>query len=90
MKTKKGFRLRDICGEHIVVAEGIDNIDFSKIISMNESSAYLWEKVQGEKKFTEDELVKMLLEEYDVDEATAKEDVKKLIEQWTEAQIIEA
>ena len=71
MKTKKGFRLRDICGEHIVVAEGIDNIDFSK-------------------EFTEDELVKMLLEEYDVDEATAKEDVKKLIEQWTEAQIIEA
>ena len=57
---------------------------------MNESSAYLWEKVQGEKEFTEDELVKMLLEEYDVDEATAKEDVKKLIEQWTEAQIIEA
>ena len=90
MKTKKGFRLRDICGEHIVVAEGIDNIDFSKIISMNESPAYLWEKVQGEKEFTEDELVKMLLEEYDVDEATAKEDVKKLIEQWTEAQIIEA
>lgn len=90
MKTKKGFRLRDICGEHIVVAEGIDNIDFSKIISMNESSAYLWEKVQGENEFTEDELVKMLLEEYDVDEATAKEDVKKLIEQWTEAQIIEA
>ncbi len=90
MKTKKGFRLRDICGEHIVVAEGIDNIDFSKIISMNESSAYLWEKVQGKKEFTEDELVKMLLEEYDVDEATAKEDVKKLIEQWTEAQIIEA
>lgn len=90
MKTKNGFKLRDICGEHIVVAEGIDNIDFSKIISMNESSAYLWEKVQGEKKFTEDELVKMLLEEYEVDEATAKEDVKKLVEQWTEAQIIEA
>lgn len=90
MKTKNGSKLRDICGEHIVVAEGIDNIDFSKIISMNESSAYLWEKVQGEKKFTEDELVKMLLEEYEVDEATAKEDVKKLVEQWTEAQIIEA
>ena len=46
MKTKKGFRLRDICGEHIIVAEGIANIDFSRIISMNESSAYLWRKVQ--------------------------------------------
>ena len=47
MKTKRGFRLRNICGENIIVAEGIDNIDFSRIISMNESSAYLWQKVEG-------------------------------------------
>lgn len=89
MKTKKGFKLRTICGEHVVVAEGIENIDFSKIISMNETSAYLWEKVQGEKTFTEGELTKMLLEEYEVDEATAKSDVHTLVEQWFEAGIIE-
>ena len=44
MKAKTGFHLRNICGENVIVAEGIENIDFSKIISMNESAAYLWQK----------------------------------------------
>ena len=66
MKQKKGFKLRNVCGEHVVVAEGIENIDFSKIISMNESSAYLWEKIAG-REFTAEDLSELLLEEYDVD-----------------------
>ncbi len=34
MKAKKGFKLRNVCGEHVIVAEGIDNVDFTNIISM--------------------------------------------------------
>ena len=89
MKAKKGFKLRDVCGEKIIVAEGIDNIDFSRIISMNESSAYLWKNIQ-EKTFTTDGLVKLLLDEYEVDEATARADVDQLVQKWLEAGIIEA
>lgn len=88
MKTKKGFHLRTICGENIIVAEGIENIDFSRIISMNESSAYLWTKIEG-KEFTEDELVHYLTEEYEVDEATARRDVQTLTKEWIAAGIIE-
>jgi len=88
MKTKKGFRLRTVCGENIIVAEGIENIDFSKIISMNESSAYLWSKVQDQS-FTIEQLVALLREEYEVDEATATADVKALVAKWQEAGIIE-
>ena len=47
MKTKKGFNLRQVCGENVIVAEGVENIDFSSIISMNESSAYLWNNIKG-------------------------------------------
>ena len=47
MKTKKGFVLRNVCGENIIVAEGKENIDFTKIISMNETAAYLWKNVEG-------------------------------------------
>lgn len=89
MKAKKGFKLRTVCGENIIVAEGIDNIDFSRIISMNESSAYLWKNIQ-EKDFTSDDLVHLLLDEYEVDEDTAKTDVAQLIQKWLEAGIIEA
>lgn len=47
MKAKKGFKLRNVCGEHVIVAEGIDNVDFTNIISMNESSAYLWNEISS-------------------------------------------
>lgn len=89
MKAKKGFKLRTVCEENIIVAEGIDNIDFSRIISMNESSAYLWKNIQ-EQAFTEDQLVKLLLDEYEVDEATARADVQQLVQKWLEAGIIES
>lgn len=88
MKAKKGFELRQICGENIIVAEGADNIDFSSIISMNESSAYLWKNIQG-KDFENEDLVKLLTAEYDVDEAVAIKDVAALVEQWRKAGIIE-
>jgi len=87
MKAKQGFRLREVCGEKIVVAEGRENIDFSKIISMNESSAWLWEQIQG-KEFTADDLARLLCNQYEVEKETALADSKKLIEQWKEASII--
>ena len=88
MKTKKGFRLRSVCNENIIVAEGVENIDFSRIISMNESAAYLWQNIQGTD-FDADKLMKLLLEEYEIDEATAKNDAQMLIEKWLEAGIVE-
>ena len=87
MKAKPGFNLRTVCGENIIVAEGEENIDFSNIISMNESSAYLWKNIQG-KEFTHEDLVKLLTEEYEVDEATALKDVKALTDLWNQAGII--
>lgn len=89
MKVKPGFNLRVVCGENIIVAEGEENIDFSNIISMNESSAYLWQNIQG-KEFTHEDLVDLLTQEYEVDEATALKDVKALTELWLQAGIIEA
>jgi hypothetical protein len=88
MKTKKGFKLRTICGENIIVAEGVENIDFSRIISMNESAAFLWKNIQGAE-FDAEKLKKLLLDEYEVDESTASNDVKTLIAKWLEAGIIE-
>ena len=89
MKGKPGLNLRVVCGENIIVAEGEENIDFSNIISMNESSAYLWQNIQG-KEFTHEDLVGLLTQEYEVDEATALKDVKALTELWLQAGIIEA
>ena len=89
MKVKNGFNLREVCGEHIIVAEGDENIDFSNIISMNESSAYLWEEVQKMSTFTVDNLVELICNQYEIDEATARKDAVALAAQWGTAGIIE-
>ncbi len=88
MKAKNGFNLRTVCGENILVAEGEENIDFSNIISMNESSAYLWNSIQG-KDFEVSDLVDQLIEMYEVDEETATRDARLLVDQWKQAEIIE-
>jgi len=89
MRAKKGFNLRQVCGETIVVGEGKENIDFSNIISMNETSAYLWDKVKDGHEFTAEELAELLTEQYEVEYATALADSQKVMKQWAEAGIAE-
>lgn len=89
MKTKPGFNIRNVCGQDLIVAEGEENIDFSNIISMNETSSYLWTKVQKMDSFTVDDMVNLLLQEYEVDRATALSDCSLLAAQWNKAGIID-
>lgn len=88
MKQKTGFVLRNICGENIIVAEGKENMNFSNIISMNESSALLWQKLEN-KEFTVEDMANVLMEEYEVSKETALADSKLLAQQWKNAGIIE-
>lgn len=87
MKINKGFELREMCGEHIIIGTGVENIDFSKVISLNESAAWLWREVEG-KEFTPQSLAALLMEQYDVDEATALADATALATQWVSVGIV--
>ena len=89
MKIKKGFELRDICGEKVIIASGIENIDFNKMISLNESAAYLWQQV-SDKTFDADLLAQLLEAAYDVDHATATTDAQSIIQSWLEQGVVEA
>ena len=88
MRIKQGFELRNICGEYVVVAFGRENIDFSKIINLNESAAYLWKKVAGSE-FDAQRLAQLLCEEYEVDHATALADSQRMMTDWLEAGLTE-
>lgn len=88
MKIRQGFELRKICGENIIIAHGIKNIDFSKVITLNESAAVVWNAVMG-KDFTEQDIVNVLTSEYEVDAATAQEDANTLIASWKSAELIQ-
>jgi hypothetical protein len=88
MRTKTGFSIRKICGENIIVADGVENIDFCNVISMNESSTYLWNAING-KEFTYNDLTKLLLDRYEVEEEQASKDAIEVVEQWKKADIME-
>lgn len=89
MKIKEGFILRSICGEYIVVGEGLAQVNFNKMLSLNESAAYLWKEAEG-KEFTQEDLVKLLLDKYEVSQEQAAADVEKLTATWIQEGVVEA
>ena len=88
MRLLDGLVLRTLCGEHIVTGEGLARVDFSRVVSLNATAAYLWEQVQG-REFSAEDLVALLTERYDVGEEQARADVDKLLASWQEAGLIE-
>ena len=87
MKTKKGFVLRTLGKEYILVAEGLEAVDANRLISMNESAAFLWKAVE-DKDFDAEILINLLMEEYGIDREVAEKDVAALLEIWKQAEII--
>lgn len=88
MRIKEGFKMRSLLREYVVTAEGSGQVNFNKIIALNQTAAFLWEKVTG-RDFNESELVSLLLEEYDVTEDVASADVCNLVLKWREAGLID-
>lgn len=86
MKLVKGFRMRPLGREFIVVPEGTEVINFNKMISLNSTSAYLWESVK-DKEFSVEDLKNLLLDKYEVEESVALADSEKLAKAWIEAGI---
>lgn len=87
MKIKEGFQLREVCGEYVVVAYGMKNIDFSKVINLNESAADMWKAVVG-KEFTVEDLKNTLLDTYDVSEEQAFADAQRVAAEWKEIGLV--
>ena len=87
MKIKENFLLRKISDSYIVVPVGDAVVDFSGLINLNETGALLFENMQ--KGCEEEELVKVLLEQYDVTEEVAKADVKAFVQKAKDADILE-
>ena len=78
MKLKEGFLLRTVAGQTVVLPTG-DDLDLNMMITLNDTGAFLWERLEEET--TEDALVQALLAEYDVEEAAARNAVVAFVKQ---------
>ena len=89
MRIKNGFVLREVCGEHVIMGEGLKAIDFRKILSLNESAAWLWEEAKAQGDFDVESLTARLCEEYEVTAEEARVCVTDILEKWEKEGVIE-
>ena len=89
MKLKEGFTLRQICGQYIVVGEGLAQVNFNKMLTLNDSAAYLWQAVQ-DRDFSIDDLATLLTDKYEVEMDQAAKDAATLVQVWLEQGVAEA
>ncbi|BCJ97379.1 PqqD family protein [Anaerocolumna chitinilytica] len=88
MKIKEGFLLREIAGSFVVVPIGQRVIDFNGLMSLNESGALLWARLEKGIKSIE-ELVGILCENYLVERETAREDIEIFLNKISERGLME-
>lgn len=86
MRIKKDFVLREIAGDYIVIPTGQTVLEFNGLITMNDVGVSLWKLLQEE--VTMDDLVAGILEEYDVEEEVAREDIQEFLDTLTEGGIL--
>ena len=89
MRIKKGFVLREVCGERVIIGEGLGAINFGKMLTLNETAGWLWKEAQAMGDFTVEALADKLCEEYDVDADEARKDVSDIIAEWQSVSVIE-
>ena len=79
MNLNKDFILRNIAGESILVATGSATQDFNGMITLNEVATFILENIDECEK--EEVLVEKVLEEFEIDEETARSDVREFLDQ---------
>ncbi len=81
MRVEKEFVLREIAGDYIIIPTGKMTTKFNGLITLNEVGVSIWNLLQEER--TLEELVAGVLDEYDVEEEIAREDIKEFLEKLT-------
>lgn len=87
MKIKSGFVKRNIAGSEIVMPVGKTAAEMNSMIALSQTASFLWDCLQ--KNVTRQELVDAVLEEYEVDEATAEKDIDKFIATLSDNDLLE-
>ena len=87
MKIVEGFRLRDVMGQATVIGEGVEQVNFNKLITLNTTAAYLWREIEG-KDFDAATLADLLIKEYGIDESLANKDSEAILAKWVEIGLV--
>ena len=87
MQIKKGFILRNVADEHMVMPTGENIASFGGAVVLNDVAAFVFEQLKQPR--SRDELLSAILAEFDVDEKTAAADLDMLLVKLRETGLLE-
>ncbi len=86
MKLKYDFSIREIMGEYALIPMGESALQLNGMILTNAVGAHVCENLGTD--VTQEALVQSVLDEFDIDETTAKNDVEEFLGYLREAQLL--
>ena len=87
MKLLREFVLREVVGEILLIPVGEYHDSFNGVITTNEVGKFIFEHLESA--IDEDDLVKMVLDEYDAPLEVIQNDVQNILKQFRYYRIIE-
>ena len=87
MKIDIRKKIRSVAGENIVMMPAAGTTDMTQVVALNDSALELY-NILKEHEFTLDDVVRALLDTYEVDEATACADAEKWVAQMRKQRLI--
>lgn len=87
MKVKQGYLVRKIAGCYIVVPIGERVIDFKGIMTLNDTGNFIWKCLSDDILYSQ--LLSSILNEYEIDEDTAKADLDEFLNKARESGVLE-
>ena len=75
MKINERMKVRNVAGENIVIMQGVEGTDMTRVVALNESALLLYNALTGHE-FEVKDVVRLLVDEYEIDEEAARKDAE--------------
>lgn len=82
------YKVRNVANENVILIQGGAAGDMSKVIALNSTSLFLWNELNG-KEFDIDDVVRLLTNQFDVQEDVARKDASQWVDTFKTHGIIE-
>lgn len=79
MRRKNNYVIKNIGNENILVPIGKEVLNLNGILVLNDTARFIWDRL--EKENSAEELIKSVINEYDIDIKTAEKEVEIFIEE---------
>lgn len=88
MKLRQDLVLRKVGEDYIMVDPSQGMVDLSKVHTLNETAAWLWEQL-ADKDVSVKQVAELLCDRYDVSHEKAVEDAEALVQEFEKAGLLE-